>query len=272
MLIPPVAFVTALFFYLLFPRQRRGARTNLRTVTGRHRVEPLLISAYYKYSRNWADVMLMMRLHGRKLFSLIGREQGAGILDEVLAHGKGAILVSPHFGNWELGGLGLADRGYRLNVLTFREPDEKVNEMREEMRGRRGIGVIYVDRNDTSPLAIIEAVNALRRNEVLALLGDRDGSSHTLTMDFFGKPAAIPAGPAYLAMASGAPVLPVFVPIEGGKYATIMERPIYFGGGHGRHGTAIREGMRKLLGVFEEYIRRYPDQWYNFFDYWNSEK
>ena len=271
-LIPPIAFITALFFYLLFPRQRQGARANLRTVTGRRRVEPLLISAYYKYSRNWADVMLMMRLHGKKLFSLIGREQGAGILDAVLAQGKGAILVSPHFGNWELGGLGLADRGYRLNVLTFREPDEKVNELREEVRGRRGIGVIYVDRNDTSPLAIIEAVNALRRNELLALLGDRDGSSHTLTMDFFGKPAEIPAGPAYLAMASGAPVLPVFVPIEGGKYATIMEQPIYFGGGHGRHGAAIREGMGKLLGVFEEYIRRYPDQWYNFFDYWNSEK
>lgn len=269
-LIPPIAFVTGLIFYLLFPEERRGARANLRVVTGRKWVESLLVSSYYKYSCNWADVMLMMRLKGRKLFSLIGREQGAGILDEVLAEGKGAILVSPHFGNWELGGLGLADRGYRLNVLTFREPDEKVNELREDVRESRGIGVIYVDRNDTSPLAIIEAVNALRRNEVLALLGDRDGSYHTQTMDFFGKPAAIPVGAAYLAMASGAPVLPVFVPLEGGKYATIMEPPIYFGGGHGRHGDAIREGMGRLLRVFEEYIRRYPDQWYNFFDYWKS--
>ena len=269
-LIPPLAFVTAFIFYLLFGEQRRGARANLRVVTGRKRVELLLISCYYKYSRNWADVMLMMRLHGKKLFSLIGREQGAEILDQVLKEGKGAILVSPHFGNWELGGLGLADRGYRLNVLTFREPDEKVNELREEVRGSRGIGVIYVDRNDTSPLAIIEAVNALRRNEVLALLGDRDGSSQTVTMDFFGKPAAIPVGAAYLAMASGAPVLPVFVPLEGGKYATLMEPPIYFTGGHGMHGVAIREGIGRLLRVFEEYILRYPDQWYNFFDYWKS--
>lgn len=104
---------------------------------------------------------------------------GSEPLERALAAGTGAILVSPHLGNWELGGLGLADLGYKVNVLTFREPDEKVNELREAMRSERGIGFIYVDRNDTSPLAIIEAVNALRRNEVLALLGERDGPSHT---------------------------------------------------------------------------------------------
>ena len=79
----------------------------------------------------------------------------------------------------------------------------------------RGIRFIYVDRDDTSPLAIIEAVNALRRNEVLALLGDRDGSSHTATWSFSAGRPDIPLGAAYLALASGAPVIPVFVPLEG---------------------------------------------------------
>ncbi|WP_231934223.1 lysophospholipid acyltransferase family protein [Geobacter sp. DSM 9736] len=269
-LIPPFAFATALIFYTAAGRQRRGIRANLRIVTGRRQVELLVVSSFFKYARNWTDIMLMMRLYGRRLFSLVGREQGNLILDEVLSGGKGAIIISPHLGNWELGGLGLADRGYRLNVLTFREPDEKVNELREEVRKRRGIGVIYVDRNDTSPLAIIEAVNALRRNEVVALLGDRDGSSHTMTLQLFGRPAPIPVGAAYLALASGAPVLPVFVPLEGSRYATIMEPPIYFHSQHGRHEGAIREGMQQVLRVFERYIGRYPDQWYNFFDYWDN--
>ena len=101
----------------------------------------------------------------------------------------------------------------------------------------RGIRFIYVDRDDISPLAIIEAVNALRRNEVLALLGDRDGSSHTMELDFFGRPAAIPVGAAYLAMATGAPVIPVFVPLEGGRYTAVMEEPISWGG-HARPRTA----------------------------------
>ena len=214
--------------------------------------------------------MLMMRRRGKKLQEMIGRRSSGAPLDRALAAGNGAILVSPHLGNWELGGLGLADLGYTVNVLTFREPDEKVNELREAVRLEHGIRFIYVDRHDTSPLAIIEAVNALRRNEVLALLGERDGSSKTIRMEFFGKPTDIPVGAAYLALASGAPVIPVFVPLEDGKYSTLMEEAIYFRGGHGRHGEAIRSGMEKLVEVFEHYIRRYPDQWYNFYDFWRE--
>ncbi len=231
----------------------------------------LVLATYYKFARNWCDVMLMMRWRGSKLQSLIGRRSDGGPLDAALAAGNGAILISPHLGNWELGGLGLADMGYTLNVLTFREPDEKVNELREQVRLERGIRFIYVDRNDTSPLAVIEAVNALRRNEILALLGERDGSSHTMTLDFFGRQASIPVGAAYLAMASGAPVIPVFVPLEGNHYATIMEAPIYFRGGHADHAGSIGDGTERILRVFEKYIRRYPDQWYNFFDYWGRE-
>jgi KDO2-lipid IV(A) lauroyltransferase len=268
---PPCAFVTGGIFYLLLRRQRRGIRANLRVVTGRRRVEGLVFTTFYKYARNWTDVMLMMRLRGDALFSMIGHKSGWEHLEAALARGCGAILVSLHLGNWELGGLGLADRGYRLNVLTFREEDEKVNELRERVRGERGIRFIYVDRHDTSPLAIVEAVNALRRNELLALLGDRDGSSHTLAFDFFGRPAQIPLGAAYLSMATGAPVLPVFVPLEeGGRYATIMEEPISFEGGHADRGHAIRTGTDRLLRVFERYIRKYPDQWYNFYDYWGK--
>jgi KDO2-lipid IV(A) lauroyltransferase len=265
---PPVAFLTGGIFYLILAKVRKSVRENLRTVTGRADVEKLVLLTFYRFSRNWTDIMLMMRLRGKKLHRLIGRGSGGHHLEEALARGNGAILISPHLGNWELGGLGLADQGYKVNVLTFREPDEKVNELRERVRSERGIRFIYVDRFDTSPLAIIEAVNALRRNEILAMLGDRDGSSHTAALEFFGRMAEIPLGAAYLAVASGAPVLPVFVPIEGSRYATIMEAPIYITGGHGTNKSAVREGTQKILKVFEKYIATHPDQWYNFFDYW----
>lgn len=269
---PPFALFTGGLFYLLLAGKRRVTRANIRVITGEHQIERLVFSTFYKFARNWCDIMLMMRLRGDDLFSLIHRRSGGEKLDQVLARGHGAILISPHLGNWELGGFGLAELGYPLHVLTFREPDAKVNELREKVRNERGIRFIYVDRDDTSPLAAIEAVNALRRNEVLVLLGERDGSSHTMTMNFFGRPAPIPLGAAYLALASGAPVIPVFVPIEGSRYATIMEEPIWIKGGHSTHGRDIRDGMEKVLRVFEKYIRAYPDQWYNFYAYWGSGK
>ena len=259
-------------FYLLTPQQRSGLRANLRIVTGRQQVEGLLISSYYKYARNWCDVMLMIQLRGSRLQALIGQRSSSKQLEDALAKGTGAILISPHFGNWELGGLGLADLGYKLNIMTFPEPDEKVNQQREQVRTERGIGVIYVDRHDTSPLAVIEAVNALRRNEIICLIGDRDGSSNTVRLDFFGQPTDIPVGAAYLAMATGAPVLPVFVPLlPDGRYATLMEDPIFFQSSHGHHRQSIKAGMEQLVAVFERYIRQYPDQWYNFFEFWKQD-
>ncbi|MGB9082747.1 MAG: lysophospholipid acyltransferase family protein [Desulfuromonadaceae bacterium] len=267
-LFPPFTFFWGGLFYLLLSDTRRSVRSNLQVVTGRDDVELLVFSTFRKFSHNWCDEMLLMRFTGEKLQALIGRRSSSETLDQALAAGSGAILVSPHLGNWELGGLGLADLGYTVNVLTFREPDERVNELREAVRRERGVRFIYVDRDDSSPLAIIEAVNALRRNEVLAILGDRDGSSHTIRIDFFGRPTNIPVGAAYLALASGAPVFPVFVLMEeNGRYATVMEEPIFFSGGHGEHGSAIRSGMERLLAVFERYIREYPDQWYNLYDF-----
>ncbi|HEX9023492.1 MAG TPA: lysophospholipid acyltransferase family protein [Geobacteraceae bacterium] len=271
-LFPPCAFLTGGLFYLFLPRARRAVRANLRAVTGREDVERLVVTTFYKFSLDWTDIVLMMRFKGRQFDTLIGRRTSSRPLDDALAAGTGAILISPHLGNWELGGLGLAAKGYPINVLTFREHDEKVNELREAARRRQGINFIYVDRDDTSPLAIIEAATCLRRNEVLALLGDRDGSSHTALFDFFGRPAQIPMGAAHLSLATGAPVIPVFVLLEGTRYATVMEEPIFFKASRHDRAGVIREGTERLLRVFERYISAYPDQWYNFYDYWGEKQ
>ena len=271
-LFPPFAFIWGGLFYLVLPRLRRDLRKNLRVVTGGGEVERLVFATFYKFALNWCDVMLMMRLSGPRLLDLIGRRTGEKPLDDALAAGRGAILISIHLGNWELGGLGLAQKGYPMNILTFSEPDAKVNRQREAIRRRSGVNFIYVDREASSSLAMVEAVNALNRNEVLAILGDRDGSSHALALEFFGRPTAIPVGAAYLAMASGAPVIPVFVPLEGRRYAAVMEEPIFFRAERDQRERAIREGTQAILRVFERYIRAYPDQWYNFFDYWGQEK
>jgi Kdo2-lipid IVA lauroyltransferase/acyltransferase len=263
----PFAFLAGGLFYLVLAEKRRALHRNLAVVTGRSKVEWLVFMTFYKFARNWCDIMLMMGLRGPRLLALIGSQCSEKPLDDALAAGKGAILLSIHLGNWELGGLGLAEKGYRMNILTFREPDAKVNLKREQLRRARGINFIYVDRDATASLAIVEAVHALNRNEVLAILGDRDGSSHTMELEFFGRQVHLPLGPAYLALASGAPVIPVFVPLEGERYSTIMEEPVFFRGSHGERDLVVREGTERLVRIFERQIRAYPDQWYNFYDY-----
>ena len=132
---------------------------------------------------------------------------------EALQAGKGVICITPHLGNWEIGGLLFSFKGGRLNVLTLDERDLDTKSFREEMR-KGEIKNLYIDPRDDSPMAILDAVKALRRNEIVAMLGDRIESQKTMVFDFFGKKTPFPIGVAILAMATGAPVLPVFVVME----------------------------------------------------------
>ena len=191
---------------------------------------------------------------------------------DALQRGKGAICITPHLGNWEIGGLLFSFKEGRLNVLTLDERDFNTKSFREEMRRRRGIKNLYVDPVDNSPMAVIDAVKALQRNEIVAMLGDRVESQKTMVFDFFGKETPFPIGVAVLAMATGAPVLPVFVVLEKTrKYRGIIEAPIYFNiVAREDREAVIRKGMQKLIKQFEGYIEKYPDQWYNFYIYWNE--
>jgi KDO2-lipid IV(A) lauroyltransferase len=141
------------------------------------------------------------------------------------------------------------------------------------MRKRVGINNLYINPEDDSPVAILDVVKALRRNEIVAMLGDRVESQKTMTFEFFGRKTPFPIGVAILAMATEAPVLPVFVVMEKNrKYRGIIEGPIFFTNPSRKdRDTVIQEGMEKLIKGFETYIEKYPDQWYNFYPYWESD-
>jgi KDO2-lipid IV(A) lauroyltransferase len=204
----------------------------------------------------------------------VEEEVGGNYMIEALQEGRGVICITPHLGNWEIGGYLFSFQGGKLNVLTLDERDLDTRSFREEMRRRKGIKNLYINPNDNSPMAILDAVKALRRNEILAMLGDRIESQKTMVFDFFGKETPFPIGIAVLAMATGTPVLPVFVVLERNrKYRGIIEAPIYFHPvSKEDRETVIRKGMEKLIKLFEEYIEKYPDQWYNFYYFWDEIK
>jgi KDO2-lipid IV(A) lauroyltransferase len=216
--------------------------------------------------------MVMHHLRPSNKEKWVEDEVGGNYMTEALQMGRGVICITPHLGNWEIGGLLFSFRGGKLNVLTLDERDLDTKSFREEMRRRRGIKNIYINPKEDSPMAILDAVKTLRRNEIVAMLGDRIETQKTMAFDFFGKMTPFPIGVAILAMATGAPVLPVFVVMERNrKYRGIIESPIFFSASSREDREAIiREGMARLIKKFEEYIEKYPDQWYNFHSYWKE--
>jgi len=263
-------------FYLLMKKTRAYVRKNIEGVSkGRWsegRVDLLTRKTFQNYGQYLLDYMVMHRLRPSHKDRWVEEEVGGNYMREALDAGKGVICITPHLGNWEIGGLLFSFRGGKLNVLTLDERDVDTRSFREEMRRRRGIKNLYINPKDDSPMAILDAVKALRRNEIVAMLGDRIESQKTMVFDFFDRKTVFPIGVAILAMATGAPVLPVFVVMgRNRKYRGMIEPPIYFNPSSREDREAvIREGMGRLIRKFEAYIEKYPDQWYNFYSYWDE--
>ena len=263
-------------FYLLMKKTRVHVRKNIEGMSrgrwSKEKINVLTRKTFQNYGQYLLDYMVMHRLSPSNKDRWVEEEVGAGYMMEALLAGKGAICITPHLGNWEIGGLLFSFKGGKLNVLTLDERDLDTRSFREEMRRRKGIKNLYINPKDDSPMAILDAVKALRRNEIVAMLGDRIESQRTMVFNFFGRKTAFPIGVAMLAMATEAPVLPVFVVMERNrKYKGIIESPIYFNpSSREDRETVIRGGMERLIKIFEGYIEKYPDQWYNFYSYWNE--
>lgn len=263
----PIAYLS----YLLLGGSRRAVRRNLDVVGGgtlsdgdRRR---LAVRTFHHYGQYLLDYMILPSLRHQRVAWQVGRVEGEDSILAALEKGRGAILTAPHFGLWELGGAYLASRGHGLVVATAPEPDPKVRRIREAMREAMGVETITLDPADGA-FGLIPLLAALRRNDLIALLGDRGDSAATTEVEFFGRPTPFPIGPALLGRASGAPIVPVFVTLmKEWTYEVAAEEGIRVARTADRRKDA-RDATQALARRFEARIARHPDQWYNFFEYW----
>lgn len=184
--------------------------------------------------------------------------QHLNFLDEALAMGRGVILVSAHFGNWELGGAMLAALGHRVNVVVMPQRQPRLERLLDHHRTRRGLHVIPLGQAGRG------VINCLRRGELVALLADRVFTGRTATCNFFGQPTQLPSGPAALAYHTGAPVVPGFLlRQEDDTFLLRCHPPIL----RDREGTqaAIQAAIVRSL---ESEIAERPHQWFIFDDFW----
>jgi KDO2-lipid IV(A) lauroyltransferase len=201
--------------------------------------------------------LLSMELGESKSFARLF--EGRHNLDAALAQGRGVILLTAHLGHWEIGGLGLRALGYPLAVVTIRHNSVFTNRLINTLRSRHGIRVIELG---DSPFDTIEIVRALNDQAVVAMLGDRAFSERSAPATFFGREVQLPVGPILLAMATGSPVVPAFSVMKApGQYLGIIEPALNLRNGPERE-DALRHNLQQVVAVFERYIRRYPDQWF----------
>lgn len=217
---------------------------------------------FLNFAKYLVDFFQFLRLSPERSKRLVQFGTVPQVLDQLLAKGRGVIAVSAHLGNWELGAAALAQRGYKINAVALWQPDPKLNRLYQSYRARRQIRTIPFGR------AARGCLEALRRNEIVALVGDRDYTGARETVEFFGHPARLPDGPAKLALATGAPILPLFmVRTAHDTFTYELGEPIWAD----RQRDRLAEVKRRIAQALERVISQHSEQWFLFHDLWDIE-
>jgi lauroyl/myristoyl acyltransferase len=209
------------------------------------------------------DVGLCLGLSRRQMLDRIESVEGA---ERYLAArtsgptaGKGAIIVTAHMGSFEVGTAALMEHEQsRVHVLFHRDALGLFEQIRSTLRRRLGVVEVPVEQGWT---VWIRLRDALRADGVVLIQGDRVMPGQKgRAMPFFGGHVLLPTGPVKLALASGAPMVPVFsVRSPEGTVRLFIEEPISVGEGEGMLSADM--AMSTLAAVLEKYVRRFPDQW-----------
>ncbi len=179
--------------------------------------------------------------------------------------GHGVLLVTPHLGNWELGGPFMAQHGCPLLVLTQDEPDPRLTAMRRASRARWGVETMVVGKD---AFAFVEIIKRLQAGATVALLVDRPPAPTAVNVELFGRNFAASIAAAELARASGCAIVPTFIVREPGGYrAQILPEIAYDRAQIGHRAGRIRL-TQEILRAFEPAIRQYAAQWYHFVPIW----
>ncbi len=217
-----------------------------------YRFGQVIIDRFYMYAGGHFD----FELEGYDRYLALEKEPG------------GFMILSSHTGNYELAGYTLRAQRKRFNALVYGGEAQVIMQNRHKELDRNNINMIVVS-DDMSHLFAMS--NALSAGEILSIPGDRLlGSPRHVDVDFMGAKAQLPMGPYALAVQRGVPVLAVQVMKEGVKRYRVVINPIAPESDARGRSARVQSLAQAYAANLEQAVRRYPHQWFNYYEFWNA--
>ncbi len=225
---------------------------------------------FYKLGQVLIDkVAFLSGLNKNYTFDFDGEEHLRQLADET-----GGVLIGVHAGSWEIAGHLLKRLNTKINIVMFADEHERIEGFLTQMYKDKNVNFILIGKNDYSHL--FQIAEALKNREMIAIHGDRFlPGTNTLSKEFFGKNALFPAGPFLIPLKYNVPVSFVMAMKETSKhYHFYATPPKKF------QSPKNPDDRNRLVNIMlEEYIEnlenilmKYPDQWFNFYDFWGDIK
>jgi KDO2-lipid IV(A) lauroyltransferase len=266
------AIATALgeLLYWLLPNKRAAVLDNMTHVLGPEAsprdVRLVAKRSFRNYAKYLSEFAHLPRWTASDLQALMAGATGWEHVEEALGSGKGAIFITPHFGNWDIAGWYFGQRHDFMAIVEALNPPE-LDVLVQGWRKAKGMGIV--------PLAgaARSVMRALQRGGIVALVVDRPthATGEGVAVRFFGEWTRVPAGAARFALRSGAPVVAAGVwRTPQNTYQAIAMPPMYFSPSSdpAARGTDETRVMQRIIEEIECMIRTHPDQWYMFRQMW----
>ena len=167
----------------------------------------LIRASLASYARYWREAFRLPTMDHKTLAAVHEKgTRGKENITAALEAGRGAILALPHSGNWDMAGVWLAQTHGTFTTVNERLKPESLYRRFIAYRESLGFEMLPLSGGERPPFEVL--AERLRANRVICLMAERDLTRAGVQVNFFGEPTRMPAGPAKLALETGAALLP----------------------------------------------------------------
>lgn len=217
-------------------------------------IHSLANKVYRHFATALADTMRLPVILRQGINTLI-KAEGMQHLEQALAQGQGVLMITGHFGNWELLGAWMAQNGYPLRVVGTTLENPGLDKIVVDMRNQAG----YT--NIARGAGTRDILRSLKQGCAIGILIDQDTQVPGVFVQFFGRLAHTPTGPAILARKFEIPIIPIFMHLKDDlTYQIECEPPLALEYTNDEARDLV-VNTQKCSDVYERIIRRFPEQW-----------
>ncbi len=226
-------------------------------------IKKLVKATYENLLQVFVEILSLTKVDKKYIDKYIDIRNPENML-KIKEHPDGIILLTAHFGNWELSGVTSALKGFPLVVLAREQKMKRLNGLLDKLRESKGLKVV------TKGITTRYIVKSLHEGKTIGMVGDQDAGKTGIFTNFLGRPASTASGSVRFAAGTGAYILPAFIArIKGPYHKLTLEEPIKVPE-NTKKDEDIRAYLEKYNHLLENQIRNYPTQYLWLHKRWKS--
>jgi lauroyl/myristoyl acyltransferase len=249
--------------------KRKTVESNLGRVIGKGpELEKTVRAAFGSYAEYWLETFRLGRYSHEELLSMVEPVgDSLEIIEEAIASGRGALVITPHLGFYDIGVAWVGAKGWAFTTVAEVLRPKALFEWFAQIRRRHGLTVLPARNGKSIRVRLGEVLDA---GGVVALVSDRDLGRRGIWVEFFGERTTFPASPTLLLVEKKVPLIAGSITRHGDRFRLQFERVSYtLTGDEQADITAVAQ---VTAGALEKMIRAAPEQWHLFSTNWPSDE